>query len=92
MDPKLCNASPYGVGHSGEYGKIGFSPCRAFVAHEANKPCDVINNPKEDFAHECNCVVPGSTKVSRSGCRTASCPCGEFVSHNVFEVCTAHRL
>jgi hypothetical protein len=89
MKPELCNASPYGIGHAGEYGKIGFSPCRAYVAHESNKPCDVINNLQEDFTHECDCVVPGSTKVSRSGCTTTLCPCGEFLSHKVFDPCTA---
>jgi hypothetical protein len=89
MKPELCNASPYGIGHAGEYGKIGFSPCKAYVAHESNKPCDVINNLKEDFTHECDCVVPGSEKVSRSGCMSTLCPCGEFLSHRVFDPCTA---
>jgi hypothetical protein len=89
MKPELCNASPYGIGHAGEYGKIGFSPCRAYVAHESNKLCDVINNLQEDFTQECNCVVPGSNEVSRSGCASTLCPCGEFLSHRVFDPCTA---
>ena len=46
MKPELCNASPQGIGHAGEYGKIGFSPCKAYVAHESNKPCDALINMK----------------------------------------------
>jgi hypothetical protein len=89
MDPQFCNATAKGIGHDGEYGKIGFSPCRAFVAHESNKPCDVINNPQEDFTHECDCFDAESNNSSRSGCETNSCPCGEFLSHKVFDPCTA---
>jgi hypothetical protein len=87
MQPELCNASTQGIGHAGEYGKIGFSPCRAFVAHEVTQVCDVINNLEEDFTHECDCFVPGTTEVSRSGCRTSTCPCGEFLAHKVFDPC-----
>lgn len=89
MKPEECNASTQGLGHAGEYGKIGFSPCRAFVAHESNKPCDVINNLKEDFTHECDCAETGHKKNSRSGCVETICPCGEFLSHKVFNTCTA---
>lgn len=101
MKPDLCNASPQGIGHAGEYGKIGISPCRAYVAHESNKPCDLINNPEEDFTNECDCYgckctcggccshIPGSDNGVRSGCTTSLCPCGEFLSHKVFEPCTA---
>ena len=104
MDPKLCNASPKGIAHAGEYGKIGISPCRAYVAHESNTPCDLINNPEEDFTHECDCNRcrctcggcclhrEGSDKGAKGGCMTALCPCGEFLSHKVFDPCTAISL
>lgn len=82
MDPKLCTGSPR-LGHDGDYGKIGFSPCKAFVAHEQGKPCNVIENVTEDTPINCNCVPP------KSPCQIASCPCGEFISHKVTDPCTA---
>lgn len=101
MKPELCNASPKGIGHAGEYGKIGISPCRAYVAHESNKPCDLINNLEENFTNECDCNdckctcggccshIPDSDNSVKSGCATALCPCGEFLSHKILEPCTA---
>ena len=77
MKPELCNASPQGIGHAGEYGKMGFSPCGEYVSHESNKPCDL-----SDIVLE---VLPETICT----CRTDYCPCGEFLSHKVSEVCTA---
>jgi hypothetical protein len=79
MDPKLCNASPQGIGHAGEYGKMGFSPCGGYVAHESDRPCDL-----SDMVFE---VLPETICT----CMTTTCPCGEFLSHSVFEPCTAKK-
>lgn len=78
MDPKLCNASTQGIGHAGEYGKIGFCRCGRFVSHEANSLCSVINDTKEYLLKPDDCQ-----------CMATSCPCGEFLSHSVFDTCTA---
>jgi len=81
VDPSLCNADRAGkLGHETEYGKIGFSPCGEYVAHEINSPCNVING------------IPANTGVidtDECHCKTDVCPCGEFVSHKVSESCTA---
>ena len=77
MDPKLCNASPQGIGHAGEYGKIGFCRCGRFVSHEVNKPCQIDTETKEYLPKPDDCQ-----------CKAVSCPCGEFISHSVFDSCT----
>lgn len=77
MDPKLCNASPKGIGHAGEYGKIGFSPCGQYVAHESNKPCNPLP------------VNEGLIDLENCHCKADYCPCGEFVSHRVIDQCPA---
>ena len=77
MKPDLCNASPQGVGHAGEYGKIGFSPCGEYVSHESDKPCNPLP-VNEGLINKDNCH-----------CMEAFCPCGEFLSHKVSDPCTA---
>lgn len=79
MDPKLCNASPQGIGHAGEYGKIGFCRCGRFISHESNSPCEVLDtaNEKEYLPKPDDCQ-----------CTPTNCPCGEFLSHSVFEPCS----
>jgi hypothetical protein len=77
MKPELCNASPQGVGHAGEYGKIGFSPCGEYVSHESDKPCNPLP-VNEGLINKDNCH-----------CKEALCPCGEFLSHRVIDPCTA---
>ena len=77
MKPDLCNASPKGVGHAGEYGKIGFSPCGEYVSHESDKPCNPLP-VNEGLINKDNCH-----------CMEAFCPCGEFLSHKVSDPCTA---
>ena len=77
MKPDLCNASPKGVGHAGEYGKIGFSPCGEYVSHESDKPCNPLP-VNEGLINKDNCH-----------CKEALCPCGEFLSHKVSDPCTA---
>lgn len=81
MDPKLCNASPQGIGHAGEYGKIGFCRCGRFVSHEAKTICKIDADTKEYLPKpdDCQCVA-------------TSCPCGEFISHSVFEACNASSI
>jgi|688.fasta_scaffold1797399_1 hypothetical protein len=80
MDRNTCTGSAT-IGHKAwEYNKLAFSPCGKYVAHEASKPCDVINME----------TLPGPTNDPHNcTCRTDSCPCGEFISHKVSEVCTA---
>jgi len=80
MDRDTCTGSG-NVGHrKSEYNKVGFSPCGEYVAHEANKPCDVINME----------TLPGPTSDPHDCmCTTDICPCGDFVSHRVRSVCTA---
>ena len=77
MKPDLCNASPQGVGHAGEYGKIGFSPCGEYVSHESDKPCNPLP------------VNEGLIDKDNCHCMEALCPCGEFLSHKVSDPCTA---
>ena len=77
MKPELCNASPQGVGHAGEYGKIGFSPCGEYVSHESDKPCNPLP------------VNEGLIDKDNCHCMEAFCPCGEFLSHKVSDPCTA---
>ena len=77
-DPQHCSGSPNG-GHSGQYGKVGFCPCGEYVAHQANKPCDVIDT---------NTLIE-SQKPRTCQCRTDHCPCRKFLAHSVFETCTA---
>ena len=77
MKPDLCNASPQGVGHAGEYGKIGFSPCGEYVSHESDKPCNPLP------------VNEGLIDKDNCHCKEAFCPCGEFLSHKVSDPCTA---
>jgi hypothetical protein len=77
MKPELCNASPQGVGHAGEYGKIGFSPCGEYVSHESDKPCNPLP------------VNEGLIDKDNCHCKEAFCPCGEFLSHKVSDPCTA---
>jgi hypothetical protein len=77
MKPELCNASPKGIGHAGEYGKIGFSPCGEYVSHESNKPCNPLP------------VNEGLIDKDNCHCEEALCPCGEFLSHRVSDPCTA---
>ena len=78
MDPKLCNASPQGIGHAGEYGKIGFCPCGEFVSHEADSPCTLDIDDSKVYVRPDTCQ-----------CNPTSCPCGEFLSHSVLHPCTA---
>jgi hypothetical protein len=80
VTPSNCTGSDK-IGHDGEWGLIGFSPCGKYVAHQSDTPCDVINtvkikksNPKE--VHYCQCT-------------TGSCFCGSFLSHLISEPCTA---
>ena len=82
INPDDCTGSQQG-GHRGEYGKVGFSPCKAYVSHESNTPCNVIENITEDTPNNCSCIPP------KSPCRTEPCPCGSFVSHRVAQPCTA---
>ena len=77
MKPELCNASPQGVGHAGEYGKIGFSPCGEYVSHESDKPCNPLP------------INEGLIDKDNCHCKEAFCPCGEFLSHKVSDPCTA---
>ena len=77
MKPELCNASPQGIGHAGEYGKIGFSPCGEYVSHESDKPCNPLP------------VNEGLIDKDDCHCKEALCPCGEFLSHKVSDPCTA---
>ena len=77
MKPNLCNASPKGIGHAGEYGKIGFSPCGEYVSHESDKPCNPLP------------VNEGLIDKDNCHCKEALCPCGEFLSHRVSDPCTA---
>lgn len=80
MKPNLCNASPQGIGHAGEYGKIGFCRCGRFVSHEADSPCKVLDMTNEkDYL-----PIPDDCQ-----CNESNCPCGEFLSHSVFDSCTA---
>jgi hypothetical protein len=65
------------IGHDGDWGLIGFSPCGEYVAHESNKPCD-ISGVLVEVLPEANCT-----------CRTGYCPCGKFLSHKISEPCTA---
>ena len=80
MNSNTCTGSG-NVGHKAwEYDKVAFSPCGKYVAHEANKPCDVIKME----------TLPGPTNDPHNcTCRTDLCPCGDFVSHKVRAVCTA---
>jgi hypothetical protein len=75
MDPKLCNASTQGIGHAGEYGKVGFSPCGEYVSHEINNNCDPL--PVND----------GLIDKNDCNCKETLCPCGEFLSHKVIDPC-----
>jgi len=75
MDPKLCNASTQGIGHAGEYGKVGFSPCGEYVSHEINNNCDPL--PVND----------GLIDKNDCHCKETLCPCGEFLSHKVIDPC-----
>ena len=77
MKPDLCNASPKGVGHAWEYGKIGFSPCGEYVSHDSDKPCNPLP------------VNEGLIDKDNCHCKEAFCPCGEFLSHKVSDPCTA---
>jgi len=77
MKSTLCNASTNGIGHAGEYGKIGFSPCGEYVSHESNKPCNPLP------------VNEGLIDKDDCHCKEALCPCGEFLSHKVSDPCTA---
>ena len=80
MKPNLCNASPQGIGHAGEYGKIGFCRCGRFVSHEADSPCKVLDTANEkDYL-----PIPDDCQ-----CNESNCPCWEFLSHSVFDSCTA---
>ena len=80
MDSNTCSGSG-NIGHRpSEYNVVGFSPCGEYVAHESNKPCDVINME----------TLPGPTNdLHICMCRTDSCPCGDFISHRINEPCTA---
>ena len=80
MNSNTCTGSG-SIGHKpSEYNVVGFSPCGEYVAHEGSKPCDVINMK----------TPPGPTNDPHiCTCRTDSCPCGEFISHKIIEVCTA---
>lgn len=81
IDPNLCDAGRLGkLGHDSEYGKLGFSPCGEYVAHESDSPCTVIDGLT---------INTGVIDLTDCHCRTESCPCGEFVSHKVSEPCTA---
>lgn len=83
VDRTQCTGSG-GVGHrADEYGVIGFSPCGEYVAHESNKPCNVIENPPMKSS-------PPGPKTCQ--CRTDSCLCGDFLSHKVYEPCTAKSI
>jgi hypothetical protein len=83
IDPSLCTGTGR-VGHkSSEYGVIGFSPCGEYVAHESNKPCNVI---------ETTIVKTSPPGPKTCQCRTDSCPCGDFISHKVYEPCTAKAI
>ena len=79
IDPSLCRGSG-NVGHDGEYGRIGFCPCGEFVAHQSDKPCDVIKTTK---------IKESSLEPKSCQCRAEACPCGDFISHKVFEPCNA---
>jgi hypothetical protein len=77
MKPELCNASTQGIGHAGEYGKVGFSPCGEYVSHEINRPCNPLP------------VNEGLIDKDNCHCKETVCPCGEFLSHKVSDPCTA---
>jgi hypothetical protein len=76
IHPSLCNASPLAIGHAGEYGLIGFSPCGDYVSHESNRSCYPLP------------VNEGLIDKNNCQCMASECPCGEFLSHRVDEPCT----
>jgi len=78
-ESKYCSSAGGGV-HDGWYGRLGFSPCGKYVAHESNTPCDVINSTE---------VIEVSSDPHNCQCNTALCYCGDFVSHMISEPCTA---
>ena len=80
MKPELCNASPEGVGHAGEYGKIGFCRCGRFISHEVKNGCMVLETAND---------MEYLPKPDDCQCAPTNCPCGEFLSHSVFDPCTA---
>jgi hypothetical protein len=82
IDPKSCASTPIGS-HYYDYGKIGFSPCKEYVSHEANKPCNVIETTE---------IKESSSEPKTCMCQTSICPCGDFVSHKVFEPCNAGEV
>jgi hypothetical protein len=82
--PDTCTGSGK-IGHEGEWGLIGFSPCGKYVAHQSDIPCNVTEAPKVrkrrfEPIHICQCS-------------TTKCDCGSFLSHLISEPCTAviHR-
>ena len=79
------------IGAYGKRSNIDQKLQRNFVKKKS--PCLAVKAYyKEDFPNECDCLVPGSNEVSRSGCMATLCPCGEFVSHKVFDPCTAKNI
>jgi len=81
VDHKICPTTGDGTsGHAGWYGKVGFSPCGEYVAHESNKPCNVIDG-----------TIINENPIDKSPCecKTDYCSCGEFLSHKISEPCTA---
>jgi hypothetical protein len=80
INPKTCTGSGR-VGHyDNEYTEIGFCPCGEFVAHSSDRLCNVI---------ETTDIKESSPEPKTCQCRTDSCPCGDMLSHKVFEPCTA---
>lgn len=76
--PQTCTGTGR-IGHLPvEYGTIGISPCGEYVAHDKNIKCNVIETT------ELKESPPGPKTCS---CRTDSCPCGDFISHKVYDPC-----
>ena len=74
---EYCLGTPNGD-HTHQYGKIGLSPCREFVAHQSDMVCDVINNP----------ITPEiPLTLDDCMCRAEACPCGKFISHRASDIC-----
>ena len=79
-ESKFC-PSTGGTSHSDwEYIGVHFCPCGEFVAHMSNKHCEVIKTTE---------IKESSSEPKTCECRPDTCHCGDFLSHRVFEPCTA---
>jgi hypothetical protein len=76
---KLCSGT-FSGNHDAWLGKVGISPCGEYVSHESDTPCDVIENP---------IVSEYPITLENCTCRSEKCPCGDFISHKIADLCTA---